>query len=919
MGRAVACDRNDELAALDAAISDGIERGALIVVRGHAGIGKSTLLEAAARRWRAGKLQVIDARLDWNGPYADPFGFRLVVEAVREHFEQIGEPRLVDSVSALSRLCDPSPGSAEVQPYPLVLELANAFDLISNLRPTVLVVDDVHLLAAPALGLGTVCRPGCVVVVAGRDDPEVAPGLAQLLDMADLVVDLAALPDTRIEAMVAGVRGAPVDEAVLAALRRWLGPLFGNPGTVRSTLDDLELRGRFATVHGQLCLVGLREPIMLADGHDTLVRVHRLGRMATRLATTVAVADLSVDLLPLLAAATGEQATEYGQTVDRLIDVGVLRIDGAGLIRCACPALAAKLADVAGPAAVRAIHLELAEQLRARWRAGDRVDMTMLANQVAAAGKAMPPDPDLATVVERLALDTPGPDAACWWEAARWHASGEPAVHARVLEHQVSALVRAGAYRQLSAVVDSVLHDTVVLAGLETSQRDDLAAAVVLAAVHTGTPLSARTAAALTSPTMASSSEAGPVARRLCERWFTGATSIEHGLPPTVTVAPAPDAGGVPWAAQRPPLLAYEEVLRIAKALDGRPAEPGTQTGGDEHLAAAGALGDLVTVLGVVMGERYGPPVDGPLAAYRRVAHGYAAGDFPAGLAAARELELSGGSDTPAHHTGRLLAAEMYVLRGEFKRAAGWLAAVPAEVGCRALRAWVECELLYRLKGDAGAAFDLGWRLLAETRAHEAQPGLAQLLPRLGRLAMRSGRQREADEVLAEARRLAEGDHRPFVTEMTLLTTALVRRDLTAAKGSVDLARQRGNRPALMHACLVAAELSKEPRPWLREAYELARPFGSAYSRSRISTIMRQRGMSAPRSRTPRAAYSVVELRIIELIRDGWTNRQIAMEIRMSEKTIENYLTRLFARTGCRSRVELAAASLAGQLADVAV
>ena len=34
-----------------------------------------------------------------------------------------------------------------------------------------------------------------------------------------------------------------------------------------------------------------------------------------------------------------------------------------------------------------------------------------------------------------------------------------------------------------------------------------------------------------------------------------------------------------------------------------------------------------------------------------------------------------------------------------------------------------------------------------------------------------------------------------------------------------------------------------------------------------------------------------------------------------SEKTVENQLTRLFAKTGCRSRLDLATASLEGRLA----
>ncbi len=54
--------------------------------------------------------------------------------------------------------------------------------------------------------------------------------------------------------------------------------------------------------------------------------------------------------------------------------------------------------------------------------------------------------------------------------------------------------------------------------------------------------------------------------------------------------------------------------------------------------------------------------------------------------------------------------------------------------------------------------------------------------------------------------------------------------------------------------------------------------------------------------------------RIIDLIQQGLTNRPIAAAVRVGEKTVENHLTRLFAQTGCRSRLDLATANLEGRL-----
>jgi DNA-binding CsgD family transcriptional regulator len=55
-------------------------------------------------------------------------------------------------------------------------------------------------------------------------------------------------------------------------------------------------------------------------------------------------------------------------------------------------------------------------------------------------------------------------------------------------------------------------------------------------------------------------------------------------------------------------------------------------------------------------------------------------------------------------------------------------------------------------------------------------------------------------------------------------------------------------------------------------------------------------------------SWSTVDIRIVDLIAAGRTNRQVASALALSEKTVEAHLTRLFSRTGCRSRVELVAA-----------
>ncbi len=56
-------------------------------------------------------------------------------------------------------------------------------------------------------------------------------------------------------------------------------------------------------------------------------------------------------------------------------------------------------------------------------------------------------------------------------------------------------------------------------------------------------------------------------------------------------------------------------------------------------------------------------------------------------------------------------------------------------------------------------------------------------------------------------------------------------------------------------------------------------------------------------------------MRILELIADGLTNREIADRVFLAEKTVKNYISRLLAKLGLRNRNE-AAAYMARRIAD---
>jgi DNA-binding NarL/FixJ family response regulator len=144
-----------------------------------------------------------------------------------------------------------------------------------------------------------------------------------------------------------------------------------------------------------------------------------------------------------------------------------------------------------------------------------------------------------------------------------------------------------------------------------------------------------------------------------------------------------------------------------------------------------------------------------------------------------------------------------------------------------------------------------------------------------------------------------------------LLGQALAHRSAGAAETALDLARSRDRQPEVLAACLVLAEVTDDPRGPLHEAYQLAERFGASPLRRHVLDRIRERGLSRPPTQPRTVLFSPVEQRVIAMIRRGYTNRQIASTLRVRQKTAENYLTRLLAKTGTRSRVELIAASLA--------
>ncbi|OEV11498.1 hypothetical protein AN218_12570 [Streptomyces nanshensis] len=370
-------------------------------------------------------------------------------------------------------------------------------------------------------------------------------------------------------------------------------------------------------------------------------------------------------------------------------------------------------------------------------------------------------------------------------------------------------------------------------------------------------------------------------------------------------------------------LISDEHIDVLRSALDDRPdaCRSAWQRAGwppspeQDRLQRAASVIDVSTMAKIVFGERYRVPADGVLGTYSRVVRGHAGGDWSQAMSAVRELELSGARETLVHHPARLFAADVCAARREFQQAAEWLAEAARLPRFAALRVWARIGLL-SCTGEDARAVRLAVHACRWLSGAGRRPGMGLLLMRAVRTAVFID-DHEAAQALLE---MIEHAHREGAwtnTEEDVFTArVLVRRTAASLDAAAELTRERGDLPSLLEFCLAAARFADDPRPWLREAHGLAARCGASALLERIRTVTRERGVPAPRSRGQRQTPADNELRIIELIREGMTNRQIALQLQVSEKTVEYCLTRLFARTGCRSRVELVAASLDGRLSE---
>jgi DNA-binding NarL/FixJ family response regulator len=269
-----------------------------------------------------------------------------------------------------------------------------------------------------------------------------------------------------------------------------------------------------------------------------------------------------------------------------------------------------------------------------------------------------------------------------------------------------------------------------------------------------------------------------------------------------------------------------------------------------------------------------------------------------------------------------LRARQLEAWRGIVRSAAGDAAGMREHLG-RAIQFATEhggpaarCEMLAQLALEAarlGAERrDEDLLAVAERSANDAK-ALTSILPghppwsaranaALARVAMARGRL----ETAAEFGRAALAELDGAMREDLHLDIFLSAADAILAAGSEQEAIALRERLSLMLALLAQRILDEDVRVrWFRG------PFGRELTRL-VGAREIQQGTAVPAQAA--IPLSEAELRLLQLLTEGRTNREIAEETGVTEQSITRQLAELFVKIGASSRADATAIALMGKL-----
>ncbi|MEU9407513.1 LuxR family transcriptional regulator [Streptomyces sp. NPDC048281] len=923
--------RDDEVRDVTEMLSSAGPSARTLLLTGAAGTGKTAVLEQARGAMADDGAKILSLPCGDEGTA----GGLALADALLGGLRRIHPGRLpgVGTETQQARRRSTG-GDAELA---LLSTLGKVLTDVARHTPFALVADGIERLpraTASALWvLLRVFRPlGVPVVLAGRP-MSTKDGGAAVSAAADRVLRLGPLRPADVEALAVRRLGCPVEPALVAAVLEALGQLAGNPRAVLSVLDSLRERGELLELDGHVGLAGpepdLRLTTDLAELGDLCWPKAPPDALAFEVAAGLARiavrADVRLDdwfrLTPK--AAASDSATE--RTLDRLIRERVVTLGRDGRTSFAVPALAASLCTLfLGTDNDKSpFHAQITTTVIDRLGAGKAgAGHPRLIDHVAAAGSRL--DDSLAVPV--LLAAARRETGADWSRSVRGYAlalrrlAPDDPRTVGTLRRSAELSLRHADHPGALALGEPLL------ACLKTASteedRNDLefvARVWALAALHEHRSPYA--------------DDAGPEDREIL-RHVPAAAELA-ALGPLYGAGPLPQdlrsgtcpagSGAAEPVSGSGPLPSSAEVRLVAAAVGddvgfrqafGALPQGSVSAEALDRLRNAASYGDLAGALAAVLGSRYTGAGDSQAAGYRTMVHQYLAGDWDDAFASARRLEARGRSGGPAGavQPARALASEMHCIRGQAQKATAWLERVPGTF-THPHFAWARLKVRY-LTGAKEHALEQARQDVRRARESGLLAGVERVVVRVLKSAVSKNLPDIARESLDVLEELYGQMASPTVYEALLFARGAVHADIDSALAAHRLVDDRGDVCMGLLCVMNLARVTDDPAHWLAEFTRRGHVIGVGPNiRAAVANAARERNVSLPKPRAAKVEWHETDVRVAGMVSQGATNRQIAAQLNCSVKTVEQRLTRLFQRTGCRSRSELAASWLNGNLA----
>lgn len=915
----------------------------LVFVHGERGVGRSTFAHAVAARLRA-RARPVAALACVRGDQDRPLLLALrVVTALREHRADAGKQ------GAAGR-ADPD---AEVLPAVERGDRAAVAEALlsalTHAAPVAVVVDDTQYADAASLGvLGAVAArrlAGVLLVLtsvwhgggpgdAARRGPAVRwpaeAGTAR-------AVPLPRLTRPQLADLVAR-RSQAVPEPAL--VERVLGLTHGVPAAADALLSGWARRDAVRIADGHAFLA-TSAPVPVLPDDDRFVRaLHELGEPCRTTAAALSVLwPLGRTAAGLAAGSTGLSEREVGYGVRRLIAAGLLDElpgeDGGGprgwVFRS--PLMEHAVRERLGPLERARLSAAAVEAL---WAARDGADaatapvrpavllaeadaVTYLPDRIADAGVLLDREraaAELTAAAEALHPDPGGRGMLRWFRAAL-RLIEEPAARELALLRCVKAAWIVGDHPTAGRAAETILRDPSDVVSAPDLQ--ELATLQVVAATSVKDwPQLSRLGAAEWWGRLPLPPEAAVPARALAlcmsDRWAEGLELLSRTEP---VWRPHPHLRLIPELAQVAGHLVQGRTELLARALE-TPPDPGIPPESLYSITAGYTLQllgntDLCGAMDLLKDRGMPPEALPPTTHFLLL---LLRGRWDDALALARGMVAKDQTfiAAPQHHLFTAGTAAILLARG---KPAGAGRLIAGERGTH--EGHVETFLdvaeaaVLRTMGQPDTADRVLRHGLREADARGYVYGTDELAAALATLRAAEGRAEEASACLWRLEELA-GRTGSGRTRLLYLTASARAREpgSDAAREklheAVNLARSRGQ-PFETALTLTAAAGGAGSTELLHEAYELYGETGSLLSRFHTRAALREAGLAVPGRKQATAEN---EQLLATLITEGLTNRQIATVLRLSEDAVANRLSRLFARSGLRSRTEVVSAMLTG-------